>query len=141
MEPGGNYDEMKPNFSTELAHKRVSELRPGNSATTTTTLDEFEIIVPLLNAPVTIEETTGAYIDVEDRNNDVIYDPSFHSTKKKTDMDEISSDGCTSKIPLIPTVSVYILIVIIIGITLAFNKKRTADIPNIGERLKNIYMD
>ena len=126
MEPDCNYDEIKPSISTELAHKRVSELRQGNSATIAITLEEFETSVPLVNAPGTMEETTGAAIDGTGKNIDQVI----------SDMDEISSDGCTSKIPLVPTVSVYILIVIMIGITLAFNKKKTENIPNIGNRLK-----
>ena len=135
-QPDGNYDEIKPNISTELAHKRVTQLRHGKSDTATTTLDELEIFVPLVNSPVTMEETTGAVFDVTEKNIDSMYDSHFNSSKKKSNIDEISSDECTSKIPLIPTVSIYILIVIVIGITLAFNKKKSVDIPNIGKPLK-----
>ena len=72
MEPDCNYDEIKPSISTELAHKRVSELRQGNSATIAITLEEFETSVPLVNAPGTMEETTGAAIDGTGKNIDQV---------------------------------------------------------------------
>ena len=108
---------MEPYVSNELSHKRVSELRHKHIADT----DQLEEYLPLKKGVVRMEGNLDIGNEIVGRSNEGTPHSTLNYVEEANNLKDISSTGLISKIPILPTVSVYILVIIIIGTTLAFN--------------------
>ena len=115
---------MENNFVNGIQHKRVSELRE-NSLPRVIVSNQNNVLQNDQHSENLIFEGVNEISDEIEVRQDRPY------SKQDSTFSEYSSKGFISKIPLIPTVTLYILVVIVIGMALAFNGRKSRRIETL----------
>ena len=115
---------MENNFVNGIQHKRVSELRKNDLPT---------LIVSNHNNDLQNDQTSDHLIfeGANKVSDEIEFRQDHPYLKQDSTFSEFSSKGCISKIPLIPTVTLYILVIIVIGMALAFNGRKSRRIETL----------
>ena len=115
---------MESNFVNGIQHKRVSELRKNDLPT---------LIVSNQNNVLHNDQTSDNLIfeEANEISDEIVFRQDHPYSKQDSTLSEFSSKGCISKIPLIPTVTLYILVIIVIGMALAFNGRKSRRIETL----------
>lgn len=115
---------MENNFVNGIQHKRVSELRK-NDFPTLIVSNQNNVLQNDQSSEILIFEGANKIPDEIEFRQDHSY------SKQDSTFSEYSSKGCISRIPLIPTVTLYILVIIVIGMALAFNGRKSRRIETL----------
>ena len=115
---------MENNFVNGIQHKRVSELRENSLP---------RVIVSNQNNVLQNEQVSDNLIfeGANEISDDIEFRKDHPYSKQESTFSEFSSKGFISKIPLIPTVTLYILVIIVIGMALAFNGRKSRRIETL----------
>ena len=113
----------------EIPHKRISQLRKNNLPTVVVS---NECLLPPIDPNITGANVGSNTLSLDGVNKiSVENEQNYPYSTQYSSFVEVTSKGCISKVPLIPTVSFYVLVVIIIGMSLAFSGKRSRRIEEI----------
>ena len=113
-----SFSKMEKNIFNEIEHKRVSELRKENIPTIVLSR-QLSVLQKYQNNERLLSN------GVDKTANETALKECHPYLKQDGSNSDYSSKGCISKIPLIPTVTFYVLVIIIIGMALAFNEKKS----------------
>ena len=135
---------MEKILVNEISHKRISELRKNNLPTVVVS-NECLLSQTEQNS-VTGTNVVGKKLLLDGVNKiSEAFEQHVPYSTQDSSFEEVTSKGCISKIPLIPTVTLYVLVVIIIGMALAFSGKRSRRIEEmiyndrINDRINKIF--
>ena len=109
---------MERNIVNGIQNKRLSELRKENIPTVVLS-HQLSVLQKYQSSEVLLFDGVGR------KSNESTLREHHAYLKQDSTVSEITSKGCISKIPLIPTVTFYIIVIIIIGMTLAFHQKKS----------------
>ena len=109
---------MERNIVNGIQNKRLIELRKENIPTVVLS-HQLSVLQKYQSSEVLLFDGVGR------KSNESTLREHHAYLKQDSTVSEITSKGCISKIPLIPTVTFYIIVIIIIGMTLAFHQKKS----------------
>ena len=109
---------MARNIANGIQNKRLSELRKENVPTVVLS-HQLSVLQKYQSSEVLLFDGVGR------KSNESTLRDHHAYLKQDSTVSQITSKGFISKIPLIPTVTFYIIVIIIIGMTLAFHQKKS----------------
>ena len=109
---------MARNIANGIQNKRLSELRKENVPTVVLS-HQLSVLQKYQSSEVLLFDGVGR------KSNESTLREHHAYLKQDSTVSQITSKGFISKIPLIPTVTFYIIVIIIIGMTLAFHQKKS----------------